>query len=401
MIDIQGQMAQIRRGAAELIGEGELVKKLTRGTPLRVKVGFDPTAPDLHLGHTVILHKMRHFQDLGHTVIFLIGDFTGRIGDPTGRSETRPALSGEQVRENAETYKSQVFRILDPERTVVEFNSRWLGAMDAASFIRLASGYTVARMLERDDFEKRFREQRPISLHEFFYPLCQGYDSVALEADVEIGGTDQKFNLLVGRALQSHYGQESQCVMTMPLLEGTDGTRKMSKSYGNYVGINEPPQSMFGKLMSISDELMWRYYELLSSRSLDEIAALRADVAGGALHPKTAKENLAAEIVARYHGAGAAENARLDFNRTHAGGGMPENCPRLTVGVGPASAPLAFLEKAGLVNSRADAKRRVREGALRVNGQTLEDPATPLAPGDYDIRLGKKSFLKLSVMEDG
>ena len=259
MTDIQGQLAQIRRGAVELRDEGELVKKLSRGTPLRVKVGFDPTAPDLHLGHTVIMHKMRHFQELGHTVIFLIGDFTGRIGDPTGRSETRQPLTEEQVQANAETYRNQVFKILDPEKTVLEFNSRWLGAMDAASFIRLASGYTVARMLERDDFEKRFREQRPISLHEFFYPLCQAYDSVHLDADVEIGGTDQKFNLLVGRTLQGHYGKEPQCVLTMPLLEGTDGVRKMSKTYGNYIGINEPPQAMYGKLMAISDDLMWLY----------------------------------------------------------------------------------------------------------------------------------------------
>ncbi len=286
MTDIDRQMALIRRGAAEIIDEDELRAKLGAGRPLRVKVGFDPTAPDLHLGHTVVMHKMRHFQELGHTVVFLIGDFTGRIGDPTGRSETRPPLTEEQVLANAETYKSQVFKILDPEKTVVEFNSRWLGGMNAADFIRLAANTTVARMLERDDFEKRFREQRPISIHEFLYPLCQGYDSVALRADVEMGGTDQKFNLLMGRNLQGHYGQAGQSIITMPLLEGTDGVRKMSKSYGNYVGISEAPEQMFGKLMAISDELMWRYYELLSARSLEEIANLRARVEDGSLHPR-------------------------------------------------------------------------------------------------------------------
>ena len=258
MMDIDRQMAVIKRGVAELIDEKELRKKLERGTPLRVKVGFDPTAPDLHLGHTVVMHKMRHVQELGHQIIFLIGDFTGRIGDPSGRSETRPPLTEEQVIANAETYKKQVFKILDPEKTIVEFNSHWLGKMDASDFIRLASSYTVARMMERDDFEKRFREQRPISIHEFIYPLCQGYDSVALKADVEMGGTDQKFNLLVGRNLQAHYGMESQCILTMPLLEGLDGVRKMSKSYGNYIGIDEAPSEIFGKVMAISDDLMWR-----------------------------------------------------------------------------------------------------------------------------------------------
>lgn len=286
MTDIDRQMALIKRGVAELIDEGELRKKLARGVPLRVKVGFDPTAPDLHLGHTVVMHKMRHFQELGHTVIFLIGDFTGRIGDPSGRSETRPPLTEEQVLANAETYKKQVFKILDPEKTQVEFNSRWLSKLDATGFIKLASSYTVARMMERDDFEKRFREQRPISIHEFLYPLCQGFDSVSLKTDVEMGGTDQKFNLLVGRNLQAHYGQESQCILTMPLLEGTDGVRKMSKSYGNYIGIDEPPAEIFGKVMGVSDELMWRYYELLSAKSLEEIAALKRDVAEGRVHPK-------------------------------------------------------------------------------------------------------------------
>ena len=281
MLDVDKQMALIKRGAAEIIDEDELRKKLSRGTPLRVKVGFDPTAPDLHLGHTVVMQKMRHFQDLGHTIVFLIGDFTGRIGDPSGRSATRPPLTEEQVNANAETYKRQLFKILDPEKTIVEFNSRWLGKMGAADFIRLASSYTVARILERDDFSKRFNANQPIAVHEFLYPLCQGYDSVHLKADIEMGGTDQKFDLLVGRNLQSHYGMESQCILTLPLLVGLDGVKKMSKSLGNYVGIDEEPSAMFGKLMSVSDELMWIYYEFLSSKSLEEIAAVKAGVENG------------------------------------------------------------------------------------------------------------------------
>ena len=343
MMDIDRQMAVIKRGVAELIDEKELRKKLERGTPLRVKVGFDPTAPDLHLGHTVVMHKMRHFQELGHQIIFLIGDFTGRIGDPTGRSETRPPLTEEQVIANAETYKKQVFKILDPEKTIVEFNSHWLGKMDASDFIRLASSYTVARMMERDDFEKRFREQRPISIHEFIYPLCQGYDSVALKADVEMGGTDQKFNLLVGRNLQAHYGMESQCILTMPLLEGLDGVRKMSKSYGNYIGINEPAADQFGKAMSVSDDLMWRYYELISSKSRDEIAALKKDVEEGRLHPKKAKEALAYEIVARYHGEEQAQEALQGFNSVFADGGIPDDAPEFACEHGEASKPPVFL----------------------------------------------------------
>ncbi|MDO5537315.1 MAG: tyrosine--tRNA ligase, partial [Desulfovibrionaceae bacterium] len=293
MVDIDTQMTLIKRGTAEIIDEGELRKKIARGKPLTVKVGFDPTAPDLHLGHTVVMQKMRHFQDLGHTIVFLIGDFTGRIGDPSGKSETRPPLTEEQVNENAATYKKQLFKILDPEKTVVGFNSKWLGTMGAADFIRLASSYTVARIMERDDFSKRFRENTPIAIHEFLYPLCQGYDSVALKADVEMGGTDQKFNLLVGRNLQSHYGQEPQCIITMPLLVGLDGVRKMSKSYKNYIGIDEAPSQIFGKTMSVSDELMWSYYELLSARSMEEIASLKAQVADGTLHPKKVKEDLA------------------------------------------------------------------------------------------------------------
>lgn len=397
MTDIDRQMALIRRGAAEIIDEDELRAKLGAGRPLRVKVGFDPTAPDLHLGHTVVMHKMRHFQELGHTVIFLIGDFTGRIGDPSGRSETRPPLTEEQVLANAETYKSQVFKILNPEKTIVEFNSHWYGAMGAADFIRLAGHATVARMLERDDFEKRFHEQRPISIHEFLYPLCQGYDSVALKADVEMGGTDQKFNLLMGRTLQGHYGQAGQSIITMPLLEGTDGVRKMSKSYGNYVGISEAPEQMFGKLMSISDELMWRYYELLSARTLEDIAALRAQVESGSVHPKAAKEDLAAEMVSRYHGEEAGRAARQGFNAVFAGGFFPEDAPAHACDAGEASAPAVFLEAAGLVKSRAEAKRLVKEGALSINGERCGDAAAPLAAGSYEVRLGKKRFLRLTV----
>lgn len=397
MIDIDQQMAQIKRGIAELIDETELRKKIARGKPLNIKVGFDPTAPDLHLGHTVVMHKMRHFQELGHRVVFLIGDFTGRIGDPSGRSETRPPLTEEQVLANAETYKKQVFKILDPEKTVVEFNSHWLGKMDAADFIRLASRYTVARMMERDDFENRFREQRPISIHEFLYPLCQGYDSVALKTDVEMGGTDQKFNLLVGRHLQSQYELEPQCILTLPLLEGTDGVRKMSKSYGNYIGIDEAPSDMFGKVMSISDELMWRYYELLSTRTLDEIAGLRRQVEDGSLHPKTAKEDLAMEMVARYHSDNAAQEARQGFNAVFVGGGVPDDAPSYECAHGEDSTPPAFLEAAGLVKSRGEAKRLMKEGALSIDDARCDDPAAPLAPGAYIIRLGKKRFLRLMV----
>ncbi|BAV91639.1 tyrosine--tRNA ligase [Candidatus Desulfovibrio trichonymphae] len=397
MTDIDEQMALIKRGAAELIGEAELRKKLERGAPLRVKVGFDPTAPDLHLGHTVIMHKMRHFQEMGHTVIFLIGDFTGRIGDPSGRSETRPPLTVADVLANAATYKAQVFKILDSEKTLVEFNSRWLGAMDAEDFIRLASSYTVARMMERDDFEKRFREQRPISIHEFLYPLCQAYDSVALEADMELGGTDQKFNLLMGRNLHAHYGRESQCVLTMPLLKGTDGVRKMSKSYDNYIGIDEPPAEVFGKVMAISDELMWRYYELLSVKSLEEIAVLKADVLENRRHPKLAKENLAHEITCRYHGQGAADEARRGFNAVFACGAVPEVLPVLVCENEDEATPPAFLAAAGLVKSRGAARRLVREGALSVNGKRWNDEASPLPPGEHVIRLGKKRFLRLVV----
>mgnify|MGYP000010873303 FL=1 len=397
MIDVDKQMALIKRGAAEIIDEGELRKKLSRGTPLEVKVGFDPTAPDLHLGHTVIMQKMRHFQELGHTIVFLIGDFTGRIGDPSGRSVTRPPLTEEQVQANAQTYKDQIFKILDPEKTIVEFNSHWLGKFTAADFIRLASSYTVARILERDDFAKRFAENRPIAIHEFLYPLCQGYDSVALHCDVEMGGTDQKFNLLVGRNLQQHYGQEPQCILAMPLLVGLDGVHKMSKSLGNYVGITEEPSSMFGKLMSISDELMWNYYELLSSRSMEDINAMKAAVENGSLHPKTAKEDLAEEIVARFHGEKAGAEARQGFNAVFAGGAVPDDAPEGECTSGEDSLPAVILAKFGLAKSRSEARRKIAEGGFYVDGNRVTDDKTPLAPGTYVIKFGKKHFLKLTV----
>lgn len=395
--ELDRQLAYIKRGCAELINEEELRRKIARGRPLRVKAGFDPTAPDLHLGHTVLLHKLRHFQELGHTIIFLIGDFTGRIGDPSGRSETRPPLTVEQVLANAETYKKQVFKILDPEKTVVDFNSRWLDSMSFADVVRLASRYTVARMLERDDFEKRYRGNAPISLHEFLYPLAQGYDSVALEADVELGGTDQKFNLLVGRHLQGQFGQEAQCVLTMPLLEGLDGIRKMSKSYGNYVGIDEAPQEMFGKLMSVSDDLMWRYFELLSAESMDHIQAMRRDVAQGRAHPKAVKEALACEMVALYHGEKAAKAAQASFNAVFAQGGIPEDAAEYSCAAGEASSPVAFLAAAGLTASRGEARRLIAQNALFVDGRLCADALTPFAPGSYAVKLGKKRFLRLLV----
>ncbi len=395
--DIEAQMAQIKRGCAELIDEGELRKKLARGKPLRIKVGFDPTAPDLHLGHTVVIHKMRHFQEFGHEIVFLIGDFTGLIGDPSGRSDTRPALTPEQIATNAETYKKQVFKILDPEKTVVDFNSRWLGALTAADFIRLTSRYTVARMLERDDFEKRYKNNIPISIHEFMYPLCQGYDSVALKCDVEMGGTDQKFNLLVGRHLQGQYGQEPQCILTMPLLEGLDGVKKMSKSLGNYVGIDEPAPTMFGKVMSISDELMWRWYELLSTKTLDDIAGLKRDVESGARHPKLVKEELALEMTARYHGEAKAAEARQEFNAVFAGGGVPDDAPTHICKSGEASTPVFFLTDSGLTASRGEARRLVAQNALSVDDKVYTDGAAPLPAGEYIIKLGKKRFLRLTV----
>ncbi len=399
MKSIDEQIKIIRRGIADLISEEDLRKKLMRDKPLQIKVGFDPTAPDLHLGHTVVMHKMRHFQELGHEVVFLIGDYTGLIGDPSGRSETRPALSREQINANAETYKRQVFKILDPEKTKVDFNSRWLGQLTFEDIIRLASRCTVARMMERDDFAKRYKEERPIAIHEFFYPLMQAYDSIALKTDVEMGGTDQTFNLLMGRTLQTHYGQESQCVLTMPLLEGLDGVRKMSKSYGNYIGIDESPTDQFGKTMSISDDLMWRYYELLSNKSLEEIASMKAEVAATTLHPKAAKEALAMEIVTRYHGADAAKAAYEAFNATFAKntGAVPDDTPSFFCKHGEASSPAVFLAESGLAASRGEAKRLIASGSLSINQEKVSDPTTPLPQGEYIVRLGKKRFLMLTV----
>lgn len=396
-VDVDAQIAIIKRGCVDLIEEGELRKKIARGTPLKIKVGFDPTAPDLHLGHTVVMHKMRHFQELGHEITFLIGDFTGRIGDPSGRSDTRPPLTPEQIMSNAETYKRQVFKVLDPEKTIVDFNSKWLGALDAADFIRLASRYTVARMMERDDFENRFKNNVPIAIHEFLYPLCQGYDSVALKTDVEMGGTDQRFNLLVGRHLQSQYGMEPQCIITMPLLEGLDGVRKMSKSLGNYVGIDEAPSEMFGKIMSISDDLMWRYFELISSKTLEEIAVLRKEVETGAKHPKIVKEDLAHEIITRYHSEAQADEARQGFNAVFAGGAMPEDTPKFTCKQGETSTPVVFLADAGLTASRGEARRLIGQNALSIDDTLCTDGGKELAKGSYTIKLGKKRFLRLTV----
>ncbi len=396
-VDVDAQIAIIKRGCVDLIEEGELRKKIARGIPLKIKVGFDPTAPDLHLGHTVVMHKMRHFQELGHEITFLIGDFTGRIGDPSGRSDTRPPLTPEQIMSNAETYKRQVFKVLDPEKTIVDFNSKWLGALDAADFIRLASRYTVARMMERDDFENRFKNNIPIAIHEFLYPLCQGYDSVALKTDVEMGGTDQRFNLLVGRHLQSQYGMEPQCIITMPLLEGLDGVRKMSKSLGNYVGIDEAPSEMFGKIMSVSDELMWRYFELISSKTLEEIAVLRKEVETGAKHPKIVKEDLAHEIITRYHSEAQADEARQGFNAVFAGGAMPEDTPEFTCKQGETSTPVVFLADAGLTASRGEARRLIGQNALSIDDTLCTDGGKELAKGSYTIKLGKKRFLRLTV----
>lgn len=394
---VDEQMRLIKRGCAELIDEGDLRKKLSRGKPLNIKVGFDPTAPDLHLGHTVVMHKMRHFQELGHNIVFLIGDFTGLIGDPSGRSVTRPPLTSEQIAENAETYKRQLFKILDPEKTIVDFNSRWLGALSSADMIRLAARCTLARIMERDDFSRRYKEGIPISIHELLYPLAQAYDSVALKTDVEMGGTDQTFNLLMGRTLQGQFGQEPQCILTMPLLEGLDGVRKMSKSYGNYIGIDEPAADQFGKTMSISDELMWRFYELLSDKSLEDIEVMKQEVESGVLHPKKAKEDLAFEIVRRYHGENAAQEALQGFNAVFADGGIPEDTAEYSCVAGEDSKPVVFLANSGLTTSKGEARRQVKQGALYIDGERCSDAESPIAAGKYVIKLGKKRFLHLMV----
>jgi tyrosyl-tRNA synthetase len=394
MNDIASQLSLIKRGADELLIEAELVDKLKAGRPLRVKAGFDPTAPDLHLGHTVLINKLRHFQDLGHHVMFLIGDFTGMIGDPTGKNATRPPLSREQILENARTYQAQVFKILDPEKTEVCFNSTWFEPIGAAGMIKLAALHTVARMLERDDFSKRYSTGQPIAIHEFLYPLCQGYDSVAMKADIELGGTDQKFNLLVGRELQKHYGQAPQCVLMMPLLEGLDGVNKMSKSLGNYVGIAEPPREIFGKLMSASDDLMWRYYDLLSFRPNEEIARLRDDVANGR-NPRDVKVLLAQEIVARFHSQKDAEDALADFEARFQRGAMPDDMSEVAVPAGPVA---SVLKQAGLVASTSEGLRMIDGGGVRVNGEKLADKGLVLTAGETVVlQVGKRKYARVTL----
>ncbi|HCL3170530.1 TPA: tyrosine--tRNA ligase [Pseudomonas aeruginosa] len=396
MKSVEEQLALIQRGADEILVEAELVAKLKRGQPLRIKAGFDPTAPDLHLGHTVLINKLRQFQDLGHQVIFLIGDFTGMIGDPSGKSVTRPPLTREQVLENAETYKSQVFKILDPAKTEVAFNSTWMDQLTPADFIRLASQYTVARMLERDDFSKRYASNQPIAIHEFLYPLVQGYDSVALKADVELGGTDQKFNLLMGRELQRAYGQEAQVILTMPLLEGLDGVKKMSKSLGNYIGIQEAPGVMYSKLVSIPDTLMWRCFELLSFRSLDEIDSFRKDVEAGA-NPRDIKIKLAEEIVARFHGEEAAASAHKSAGNRLKDGELPEDLPEIELS-SPEDMPVAsVLNKAGLVKNAAAARDLLGAGSVKVDGQVV-DRTFMLALGETRVfQAGKKAFARITL----
>ena len=401
MPDMETALELIRRGADEIIREQELRTKLERGKPLRVKTGFDPTAPDLHLGHTVLINKMRHFQELGHHVMFLIGDFTGLIGDPSGRDATRKPLTPEQLLENAETYKLQVYKILDPEKTEICFNSKWGKALGSAGMIKLAARYTVARMLERDDFKKRYAANLPISVHEFLYPLMQGYDSVVMRADVELGGTDQKFNLLVGRELQKEEGQEPQVALTMPILEGLDGKKKMSKSLDNYVGINEPANDMFGKLMSVSDELMWRYYELLSFRSWSEIRGLRKEVDQGR-NPRQAKVELALEIVARFHDKKAAEQAEDEFNARFRKGAMPSEIEEKQVMIDTEAIPIAgLLKRSGLVSSTSEGIRMLKQGAVRIDSERVEDGTMTVAAGSaHVIQVGKHRFARVTVLRE-
>ena len=396
MKSVEEQLALIKRGAEEVLVEAELIEKLKRGQPLRIKAGFDPTAPDLHLGHTVLINKLRQFQELGHQVVFLIGDFTGMIGDPSGKSTTRPPLTREQVLDNAETYKAQVFKILDPAKTEVAFNSTWMDQLTPADFIRLASQYTVARMLERDDFQKRYEGNQPIAIHEFLYPLVQGYDSVALRADVELGGTDQKFNLLMGRELQRAYGQSSQCIVTMPLLEGLDGVKKMSKSLGNYVGIQEAPGVMYNKLVSMPDALMWRYFELLSFRSMEEIEQFKQDVAAGA-NPRDIKIKLAEEIVARFHGEEAAANAHRSAGNRLKDGELPDDLPEVEL-LSAEDMPISsVLNKAGLVKNAAAARDLLNAGSVKVDGEVV-DRAFIFKQGSAHVcQAGKKAFARISL----
>ncbi|KPK57456.1 MAG: tyrosine--tRNA ligase [Gammaproteobacteria bacterium SG8_31] len=398
MASVKEQMEELKRGADEILVESELVQRLEAGECLRVKAGFDPTAPDLHIGHTVLINKMRQFQEFGHEVIFLIGDFTGMIGDPSGKNATRPPLSRDDVIENARTYEEQIFKILDPEKTLVMFNSSWMSGMDAAGLIQLAAKHTVARMLERDDFSKRHASGQPIAIHEFLYPLVQGYDSVAMEADVELGGTDQKFNLLVGRQLQQAYGQPPQVVLTMPLLEGLDGVQKMSKSLGNYVGITEPPGEMFGKLMSISDDLMWRYFELLSFRPAAEIGSLRREVGEGR-NPRDVKFELALEIVARFHDDDAARRAQQEFIARFQKGKLPSEIPETRISAGQGGALIGeVLTAAGLSASNSEAFRMIKQGAVRVDDQRVEDRALQLKAGrDYVVQVGKRRIARVWI----
>ncbi|WP_282372463.1 tyrosine--tRNA ligase [Pseudomonas sp. PS02290] len=396
MKSVEEQLALIKRGADELLVEAELITKLKRGQPLRIKAGFDPTAPDLHLGHTVLINKLRQFQDLGHQVIFLIGDFTGMIGDPSGKSATRPPLTREQVLDYAETYKAQVFKILDPAKTEVAFNSTWMDQLSPADFIRLSSQYTVARMLERDDFDKRYKSNQSIAIHEFLYPLVQGYDSVALRADVELGGTDQKFNLLMGRELQRAYGQEAQCVLTMPLLEGLDGVKKMSKSLGNYVGIQEAPGIMYSKLVSIPDALMWRYFELLSFRSMEEIAAFKADCEAGA-NPRDIKIKLAEEIVARFHGEEAAAFAHRSAGNRMKDGELPEDLPEIELAASEDMPIAAVLNKAGLVKNSAVARDLLASGGVRIDGEVVERGFVFKLGATHVCQAGKKAFGRITL----
>lgn len=399
MKSVEEQLALIKRGADELLVEAELAEKIKRGQPLRIKAGFDPTAPDLHLGHTVLINKLRQFQELGHQVIFLIGDFTGMIGDPSGKSATRPPLTREQVLEYAETYKAQVFKILDPEKTEVAFNSTWMDKLTPADFIRLSSQYTVARMLERDDFDKRYKGSQPIAIHEFLYPLVQGYDSVALKADVELGGTDQKFNLLMGRELQRSYGQEPQCILTMPLLEGLDGVKKMSKSLGNYVGIQEAPGVMYSKLLSMPDSLMWRYFELLSFRSMEEISGLKAECAAGA-NPRDIKILLAEELIARFHGEEAAANAHRSAGNRMKEGELPDDLPELTVSATEDMPVSAVLNKAGLVKNAAVARDLLASGGVRIDGEVVDRAFVFKLGATHVCQAGKKAFGRVTLVAE-
>ena len=398
MTDVTEALTRIKRGCDELIVEDELVKKLKTGRVLKIKLGLDPTAPDLHLGHTVVINKLRHFQELGHEVQFLIGDFTGMIGDPTGKNQTRPPLSREQILDNAQTYRAQMSKILDPGKTTVMFNSKWSDELGAEGMIRLASRYTLARLLERDDFARRYKAGQPIAVHELLYPLMQGYDSVAMKTDVELGGTDQKFNLLVGRELQRHYGQEPQCIMTMPLLEGTDGVEKMSKSLGNYIGITEPPQEIFGKLMRISDALMWRYMDLLSFQDMKAILAKKAAVAGGA-NPREVKFEFAQEIVERFHGKTAAEAAARGFNARFRDRALPTDIAEQSLKAPPGGlVSTQVLKQAGLVNSSSEAERLIAQGGVRVNGERLADRKMVFAKGEtYLVQVGKLKISRIKI----